>query len=393
MESPKNFVIFQRFHSEKGNSNTVFIEGRAIVCPVVFYFCIGEPIMITVAKTNEKKLLTYSALSTYRKCPMKFNLRYEQNLVPVYTDEKLFFGGVVHKALEAWHGFHGDYEIRRDLALSKIDEACTGWENRKTRLLATEMMLAYMERYRDDEFEIVVVEHEFSGDIINPRTGAESRTFSIKGKADGIVKTDRGMFLLEHKTTSRLMDDPVDKLWEDTQTGIYVAYLRDLGYDIVGVIYNELLKCSLIQRRGESEKDFQIRYAELCAKSKTGKSTAKRQVPESDDDYSLRVREWYKEANRFQRTELSLSETQIDLVRQDIWGMTQQFLDARRRDDWFANRESCNTFYGECDYRRYCKSNYDESIRKEMFEIAVTPHQEFESFGTPEEGGKSDADF
>jgi hypothetical protein len=28
---------------------------------------------------------------------------------------------------------------------------------------------------------------------------------------------------------------------------------------------------------------------------------------------------------------MSLSDTQLDLVRQDIWGMTQQFLDARRR--------------------------------------------------------------
>ena len=66
--------------------------------------------------------------------------------------------------------------------------------------------------------------------------------------------------------------------------------------------------------------------------------------------------------------------------------MTQQFLDARRRGDWFCNRESCNTFYGECSYRRYCKSNYDEAVRKEMFEVAVSPHAEFESFGTPDEG-------
>jgi len=38
--------------------------------------------MITTSKQTEKKLLTYSALSTYRKCPMRYNLRYEKNLVP-----------------------------------------------------------------------------------------------------------------------------------------------------------------------------------------------------------------------------------------------------------------------------------------------------------------------
>jgi len=350
--------------------------------------------MITTTKQTEKKLLTYSALSTYRKCPMRYNLRYEKNLIPYYIDEKLFFGGVIHKALESWHGVNGEFELRKNLVLEKIDEECQGWEanreKRRVRILAKEMMLAYMDKYRNDDLEIVASEYEFDGQIINPRTKAESKTFSLKGKVDGIVKTSQGLFLIEHKTTSRLMDDPEDKLWEDTQVGIYVAYLRDLGFDIVGVIYNELVKCSLIQRKGESEKAFQERYNELCAKSKTGKSTAKRQVPESDEEYAERVREWYQSGDRFQRTELYLSDKQIDLVRQDIWGMTQQFLDARRRDDWFCNRESCNTFYGDCAYRRYCQSNYDDTVRREMFEIAVTPHTEFDSFDTPE---KSEADF
>jgi len=342
--------------------------------------------MISTTKQSEKKLLTYSALSTYRKCPMKYNLRYEKNLIPIYTDEKLFFGGVVHKALEAWHGTQCDFELRKNLVLEKIDESCTG----KVRLLATEMMIAYMEKYRNDDFEVVANEYEFDGAIINPRTKAESKTFSLKGKVDGIVKTSRGLFLIEHKTTSRLMDDPEDKLWEDTQVGIYVAYLRDLGYDIEGVIYNELLKCSLIQKKGETEEEFQLRYADLCSKSKTGKSTAKRQLPESDADYAERVAEWYRSGDRFRRTELYLSDKQLDLVRLDIWGMTQQFLDARRRNDWFCNRESCNTFFGECAYRRYCQSNYDDDVKREMFELAVTPHTEFETFDTPE---KTDADF
>ena len=333
--------------------------------------------MITTAKLTEKKLLTYSALSTYRKCPMRYNLRYEKNLIPIDMDDRLFFGGVVHKALEVWHSCTAlDFELRQRLVFDKIDESCKG----KTHLLAMEMMVGYMERYSDDDFEVVALEHEFDGQIINPRTGAESKTFAMKGKADGIVKTSSGLFLLEHKTTSKLMDDPTDKLWEDTQVGIYVAYLRDIGYDIVGVIYNELLKCALIQKKGESEEDYQARYADLCAKSKTGKSTAKRQVPESDEEYALRVREWYQEGNRFQRTEMLLSDVQIDLVRQDIWGMTQQFLDARRRSDWFCNRESCNTFYGDCPYRRYCQSNYDDAVRQEMFELVIQPHTEFDSF-------------
>ena len=101
--------------------------------------------MITTAKQTEKKLLTYSALSTYRKCPMRYNLRYEKNLIPYYIDEKLFFGGVIHKALESWHGVTEEFELRKNLVLEKIDEECQGWEanreKRRVRLLAKEMML------------------------------------------------------------------------------------------------------------------------------------------------------------------------------------------------------------------------------------------------------------
>ena len=162
--------------------------------------------ILATTKQAEKKLLTYSALSTYRKCPMRYNLRYEKNLVPVYIDEKLFFGGVIHKALETWHGVDGDFEFRKNLTLEKIDEVCPGWEwsKRRTRLLAKEMMIGYMEKYRNDDLEIVANEYEFDGTIINPRTGAESKTFSLKGKVDGIVKTPGGLFLMEYKTTSKL---------------------------------------------------------------------------------------------------------------------------------------------------------------------------------------------
>jgi len=325
---------------------------------------------------------------------MRYNLRYEKNLIPVDTDFKLWLGMVVHKALEAWHGVTGEFEVRKEFALAKIDECCKGYETdadkRKTRLIATEMMISYMETYRNDIFEVIAIEHEFEGVVRNPKTGWKSKTFNLKGKADGIVKTGRGLFLLEHKTTIRLMESPEDQLWNDTQTGIYVAYLRDLGYDIVGVLYNELPKCSLIQRKGETEEEFQLRHAELCAKNKSGTTTEKRQLPETDEEYAERVRQWYQAENRFRRTELFLSKTQIDLVKQDVWGMTQQFPDARRRNDWFCNRENCVTLFGPCPYRRYCQSNYCEEVKREMFEVSATPHTEFDAFNTPEASNETD---
>jgi len=91
---------------------------------------IYNPMISTLLPTKqaEKKYLTYSALSTYRRYPMRYNLRYEKNLIPVDTDFKLWLGMVVHKGLEVFYGTDGNFEFRKELVLAKIDDACKGWE-------------------------------------------------------------------------------------------------------------------------------------------------------------------------------------------------------------------------------------------------------------------------
>ncbi len=145
--------------------------------------------------------------------------------------------------------------------------------------LATAMIRGYAERYGTEEFEIVEVEKEFVGEIRNPDTGRQSQTFRIAGKVDGIVRCHDGLYLLEHKTASTVDASYLDKLWTDTQIALYCYYLRELGYPIVGVIYNVLLKSRLKQGKGETQVEYEVRHAELAAKNKSGKSTAKRQMP------------------------------------------------------------------------------------------------------------------
>lgn len=77
----------------------------------------------------------------------------------------------------------------------------------------------------------------------------------------------------------------LDKLWTDTQIALYCYYLRELGYPIVGVIYNVLLKSRLKQSKGETQEEYEARHAELAAKNKSGKSTAKRQLPETNEEF------------------------------------------------------------------------------------------------------------
>jgi hypothetical protein len=127
-----------------------------------------------------------------------------------------------------------------------------------------------------------------------------------------------------------------------TQIALYCYYLRELGYPIVGVIYNVLLKSRLKQGKGETQAEYEVRHAELAAKNKNGKSTAKRQMPETDYEFQSRLSEWYSRPEAFHREFIYLSEDRLAMLQDEVWEITQQYLDARRRGKWLLWRR-CNS--------------------------------------------------
>jgi len=281
-------------------------------------------------------------------------------------------------AIELWYR-SSDAESRLRDVLAYIDDA---FENRVVDSnlmiqwhLATAMIRGYAERYGTEEFEIVEVEKEFVGEIRNPDTGRQSQTFRIAGKVDGIVRCHDGLYLLEHKTASTVDASYLDKLWTDTQIALYCYYLRELGYPIVGVIYNVLLKSRIKQGKGETQEEYEARHAELAAKNKSGKSTAKRQMPETDDEFQARLTEWYSRTEAFHREFIYLSEDRLAMLQDEVWEITQQYLDARRRGKWLLNTSNCFSYQRPCEYLAYCQSGFNPNIADNLYEIAL-PNEE-----------------
>ncbi len=334
--------------------------------------------VITQTEANDKTLLTYSALNTFRNCPRKYKNRYLDNLRPRERAEALSFGSVIHTAIELWYRSSNTESRLRDV-LAYIDDA---FENRVVDSnqmvpwhLATAMIRGYAERYATEEFEIVEVEKEFVGEIRNPDTGRQSQTFRIAGKVDGIVRCHDGLYLLEHKTASTIDASYLDKLWTDTQIALYCYYLRELGYTIVGVIYNVLLKSRLKQGKGETQEEYEVRHAELAAKNKSGKSTAKRQMPETDEEFQARLTEWYSRPETFHREFIYLSEDRLAMLQDEVWEITQQYLDARRRGKWLLNTSNCFSYQRPCEYLAYCQSGFNPNVADNLYEIAL-PNEE-----------------
>lgn len=334
--------------------------------------------VIHQTEANDKTLLTYSALNTFRNCPRKYKNRYLDNLRPRERPEALSFGSVIHTAIELWYRSQ-NAESRLNDVLTYINDA---FENRVVDShqmthwhLATAMIRGYAHRYATEEFEVVEVEKEFVGEIRNPDTGRQSQTFRIAGKVDGIVRCHDGLYLLEHKTASSIDANYLDKLWTDTQIALYCYYLRELGYPIVGVIYNVLLKSRLKQGKGETQDEYEARKAELAAKNKSGKSTAKRQMPETDDEFQQRLTDWYSRPEAFHREFIYLSEDRLAMLQDEVWEITQQYLDARRRGKWLLNTSNCFSYQRPCEYLAYCQSGFSPNVADNLYEIA-SPNEE-----------------
>ncbi len=318
---------------------------------------------------------TYSMWNSFRNCRKQSELRYLQHLLPLERDRNLHYGSLIHDCLQLWH-------TGRDLAavLALIDRLCPNRihdENQRLDAhLATAMMKAYASRYAAEDFEVVALEKTFEGPIVNPATGAASRSFVLAGKVDGIVRIGDEHYLLENKTTSQLNSDYLERLWTDFQITIYAYYVEQtMGIPITGILYNILVKAKLQQSKGETEEEFEARRAELLAKSKTGKTTAKRKLPETDEEFQQRLAEKYTEPTMLHREMLYLSRDRFDILRTELWELTQAFLDARRRGVFYQNTGFCFNYHRPCAYFPICRSNGNPNVVENLYTI-TPPHEE-----------------
>jgi len=318
---------------------------------------------------------TYSMWSLFRNCRKAVEWRYLRELVPLERDWNLYFGSLIHECLQVWHRGRDLTEV-----LALIDRLCPNRlqdeGQRRDWHLATAMMKGYAGRYPVEEFEVNGLEKAFQGPIINPATGAASRSFVLAGKVDGVVSIGGDHFLLEHKTASQLDADYLERLWTDFQITLYAYYLEQaLGIPITGVIYNILVKAKLQQGKGETEEEFQARRTELLAKSKTGKTTAKRKLPETDEEFQQRLAEKYAEPGMFHRETLYLSRDRFDVLRSELWELTQAFLDARRRGVFYQNTSFCFNYHRPCAYFALCRSNGNPNVLENFYQRAA-PNEE-----------------
>ncbi|HEY3376260.1 MAG TPA: PD-(D/E)XK nuclease family protein [Armatimonadota bacterium] len=325
-------------------------------------------------------VVTQTMLKELRRCPMRVYWRTIREIAPLERDADLYFGTFIHACQEIWHETHDMGAVQEHIdwecsLRSENPDINTMWHK------ATAMMLGYAMQWPADDFTITACEQSFEVPIVNPESGRPSRSFVLAGKIDRIAEYQGETWLLEFKTASNIDEVYLDKLSNDFQSRVYkVGYARHTGQAVGGVIYDVAEKSRLVQSQGETEEEFEVRYAELCAKNKSGKSTATRKLPGSDADYQARLREQYTDPAKFYRGYLYFSADKIREVEAEIWMLTQQFAAMRRHDWFFKNDDSCFQWNKRCPYYRLCHCNDPEPLIALYYEYKPA-HAELQDTG------------
>lgn len=324
-------------------------------------------------------LLTTSAQRAYRTCPRLYQLRYELGYRPAFAPDALALGTLGHRGLEVWWRAAqagGDPVGWWEAASAEVDREADPWH----RSRALSLLWGYHARWQDLTWKewpirVLAVEAEFSAPLLNPETGAASKTWQRAGKLDAVIEVGGWhTYVVEHKTTSEDVR-PGAEYWQrltiDSQVSNYVAGARALGYEPAGVLYDVLRKPDLrpLKATPEDKRRFRKKDGVLDARQRLEDETPEAFYDRCNAAIEADVDAYYARA-LVVRLEAEEREAALD-----IWQTGAQIRDARRLKVWPRNADACIRFGRRCDFWGVCTGteSLDDPTR---FRRAETPHEE-----------------
>ena len=307
------------------------------------------------------QLLTNSGMTCAKACLKRYFFTYVLGLRPVRESGALGFGRNFHGGAEAFSNTaEGDFD---GAVLEAIQVATAGYDVvpewvtdlldwTVQRATLERLLHAYFLRYRDDGLKVISVERQFELPLVNPDTGAESKTFRLAGKIDRIVQLPDGrLAVLETKTTSSSLDDGSDywaRLRLDSQISLYVYAARQLGFDVATVLYDVVRKPEIgVLRATPAEKRKFTKEGRLYANQRDKDETPAEFAERLSADIASRP-DFYFARREIPRLDSDLAEAQAER-----WQQAQLLRDCQRLKRWFRNTGACLHPY-RCPYTEIC---------------------------------------
>ena len=315
---------------------------------------------------EKMRLLTNSMRSKFAQCHRAYKLAYVDMKRPVVTSDALSFGTAFHALLERYWKRE---EITEDMfALDDPFKAVT----------LRKLFDGYCLKYLNDDiskYDSLGAEIGFEAPLMNPETGAVSRTWTLAGKIDAIAREkDTGRtVIVEHKTTSQDIG-PGSDYWKkipiDGQVSGYYVGAQVAGYDAQNCVYDVIRKPAIKPSSSIpvlDEEGLKIAVYEDSGERAYLKNGKPRQSADKDNGIILMTREETPEeygerladdiAARpdyyFARLDVARSSDDLAEYLFDMWAVGREIADAERMGRFSRNPNACS-MYGQCEYFDVC---------------------------------------
>lgn len=322
-------------------------------------------------------LVSNSEIATFRRCVREWFYTYILLRRPQKTADALRFGTLWHVGQETWWK-PGPYtaEERFATAIEQMREKATEDTDAFELVKAEELLLGYTKSWGDAGYEAIGVEVPFTMPLVNPDTGATSRTFELGGKIDVIVRKGDALHGMEHKTTSEDIT-PGSDYWRrvsatDPQVSTYTAGARALGYEVEDFIYDVVRKVAL-----RPKKATPVENRKYTAKGFL--HATQRENDETAEEFRERVRADIAESpdKYFARGPIVRLEHDEAEHAGDVWMTTAMMREAKNAKRFPRSPNACERFHRMCSFFDVCSgiASIDDDTR---FRTASIPHEELQ---------------
>lgn len=293
------------------------------------------------------RMLSTTSAAAFRTCRRLYHFTRNLGYEPARKDAALRFGTLKHRGLEAWFvaalwGATQEEQLAFALkALRDFPEA-----DPYERAKAEALMLGYHMVWKDAPLQVAGVEVSFEVPLVHPVYRREHPFYGFLGRIDALAYVAGELCVIEHKTTTSLIDTGSrywSKLLMDAQVSDYLA----AATEATAVIYDVIHKPKLEPLEAESPTLKKAR--KRWESSRTG--------PETPEEYGLRITEEIAEAPAkfYQRRKVVRLQSEARAAMIDLWDTANEMTFAHITDTWSRNTQACDNQYGRpCVFLPVC---------------------------------------
>lgn len=266
------------------------------------------------------KIWDYSTLSSFQTCRKKYYFEHIRHLKPKLKGAALEFGGAIHEALDAYYSLD---DKTQSIFLAK-EAFKANWKDREGDEIRTidnglKLLDWYAKRYQHEPFKVVG----------KPETGFVFVIGDILfgGRIDLPVEWDGNLWIMEHKTTTRLANGYFNQYELDKQVTGYIIAAEEhfKGRKVHGCIVNVMEP-----------------WKELI------RPTAKSKAPE----------------DHFARSPITRSQMIKDRFKLNVQRIVRDIKWCHENDEFMEaeKKEVCQYYNRPCPYLQLCQHGEDERV-------------------------------